>query len=313
MDEFFARNRLSAYLDGELSPGETRDVEAALERNPALRAEFEEMRNVVALLHRRGPMTAPAGFAERLDARLAKEKMTPGWRRYVPRVRLEVAMLAAAAVVVLVVSGRKPPASPAPAEVALPAPAKVAPPVALAPPEATADPASPTAPSSAPSSADGVLGNGDLARKSKQTKTSTPSKPSSTSPKSSRGTSGVEKEPYNPEWETTEQVQEQKVAGYTAPVQYRLQATRDTSLKELQAIAAELGGRLLDGNGRPLAPYPMDEGQSRRVVLEIPQYNAAAVARKLEGLGTVEILSESGAQGAFSKDATSRISVEVAF
>jgi anti-sigma factor RsiW len=36
-------SELSGYLDGELEPGRAREVEAAMERDPALRAEYEAL------------------------------------------------------------------------------------------------------------------------------------------------------------------------------------------------------------------------------------------------------------------------------
>ena len=45
MDEFFARNRLSAYLDGELSAAETREVEDALRADGSVDAALLENLN----------------------------------------------------------------------------------------------------------------------------------------------------------------------------------------------------------------------------------------------------------------------------
>ena len=61
MDTFFARNRLSAYLDGDLPSSEAREVEAALHRDAELRAEYEAMRAGVELLRAHGPIAAPEG------------------------------------------------------------------------------------------------------------------------------------------------------------------------------------------------------------------------------------------------------------
>ena len=49
------RDRLEEYVDGLLTPEETREVEAALARDPALRAELEEVRRFAGLLEELTP------------------------------------------------------------------------------------------------------------------------------------------------------------------------------------------------------------------------------------------------------------------
>lgn len=108
MDDFFVRNRLSAYLDGELSVGEAREVEAALAADPALRAEYEALRRAVGLLRDHGPLRAPDGFERRLAERLGREPMPTGWRRLTRVVRPEVWAIAAVAAVALLIVAQRP-------------------------------------------------------------------------------------------------------------------------------------------------------------------------------------------------------------
>lgn len=75
MNAFFASNRLSAYIDGTLSDAEMAEVEQAIRESPEVRAEYSRMLSAVERLREQGPMQAPAGFSERLNARLALEKM----------------------------------------------------------------------------------------------------------------------------------------------------------------------------------------------------------------------------------------------
>lgn len=75
MNAFFASNRLSAYIDGALSDSEMAEVEQAIRENPEVRAEYSRMLSAVERLRDQGPMQAPTGFSERLNARLALEKM----------------------------------------------------------------------------------------------------------------------------------------------------------------------------------------------------------------------------------------------
>ena len=50
MDPFFARNRLSAYLDGALTERESAEIAEALAADPSLRGEYEAMKTAVDLL-----------------------------------------------------------------------------------------------------------------------------------------------------------------------------------------------------------------------------------------------------------------------
>ena len=72
MDAFFAKNRLSAYLDGSLPEGEAIEVEQALAADPALRAEYEGMRRALKLLREVGPVSAPPDLHSRIMARVAE-------------------------------------------------------------------------------------------------------------------------------------------------------------------------------------------------------------------------------------------------
>ncbi|RME25515.1 MAG: hypothetical protein D6798_08780, partial [Deltaproteobacteria bacterium] len=107
MDPFFARNRLSAYLDGTLPDGEAAEVEAALAQDPALRREFDDMRRAVELVRNAGPTRAPEGFHARVMAAVEHEPAPGGLfsilQRTLQRVPVEAMALAAAAVIVVVV------------------------------------------------------------------------------------------------------------------------------------------------------------------------------------------------------------------
>ncbi len=62
MTEFAAHDRLSEYLDGELSGDELARMEEALAADPALRAELEELRALVDRLGSLPPVKAPEGL-----------------------------------------------------------------------------------------------------------------------------------------------------------------------------------------------------------------------------------------------------------
>jgi hypothetical protein len=83
MNTFFARNRLSAFLDCELSDDDARAVVAALEQDEELRKELAQLREAIRLL-RGDPVSAPPGFAARVAALTASEppparRRVEGW------------------------------------------------------------------------------------------------------------------------------------------------------------------------------------------------------------------------------------------
>ena len=108
---------LTAYLDGELSPDEVRALEAALEKDPALRATLASLKSAVAAVK---ALPEPAASLGLRRAVLAKVE---GPQSFGERVKLfftlprlvPVAGIAAAAVVAVVTlrpGGDKPPADP---------------------------------------------------------------------------------------------------------------------------------------------------------------------------------------------------------
>ncbi|MCB9688593.1 MAG: hypothetical protein H6735_26380 [Alphaproteobacteria bacterium] len=70
---------LSAWLDGELDEAEAAEIEAELARDPALRADLEELEGVVRLLREEGPTEAPMNFHAQVMARVEEEHPAGGW------------------------------------------------------------------------------------------------------------------------------------------------------------------------------------------------------------------------------------------
>jgi negative regulator of sigma E activity len=303
MDTFFARNRLSAYLDGSLSDGETAEVEAALAEDPELRRELEGMRRAVELLRLHGPVEAPAGFHARVLARVDAEP-PPGrvislWRRTLGRVPVEALALAAAAViVVLVIQGRGD--EPTPAQVALPEvadmrKADVEPPPVQAqappPPEAKATP-----PAATPASADG-----DLTTASR-TQAEPAAMPAGKGMNKLDKGASQEESPYYAGWEQQPQTQ-----GYggeqlantggaelgqgidmEGPRSYRISLADPEVLYQLSAVAEKAGGRMTDSDGKNLRPRELGgEDAWVRVHLVVPRAAAAQVEGQVGAMGGV--------------------------
>lgn len=332
MDAFFARNRLSAYLDGELTAAEARDVEAALARDPELREELDAIRGAIEMLRDGGIVEPPPGFADRLSARLEHEAMPVGWRRWARQIRPEGAMLAAAALLVVIYVGNHDSlpdlelpeegvvaartfdkGNGADATAAADAAGSGAPGGAdeeVAPVEASA--ATPReygndAPAAPSASADGVLGNeAAKAAPPPAARTESMVKKSMPSPVT-RGKvqSAAEVEPWKAAWE--QEISQDNTAPQAKsdssttvqwssppPFRYRVTASSEMAMKQLAAIAAELGGTLQDSRGRPLAAYQLDAGEARSIRVSVPAHNASRLAERLREIGAVETIKEPG-------------------
>lgn len=115
-----ADERLSAYLDGELTDEEAASIEAELAGDPALRAELGRLKAVVALMHDEGPVRAPLGFHASVMARIeAEHPAQPSWWDWLRRpfgVPIQGLAVAAVALMVFAVvawpDGEAPPGPP---------------------------------------------------------------------------------------------------------------------------------------------------------------------------------------------------------
>ncbi|MCK6506207.1 sigma-E factor negative regulatory protein [Myxococcota bacterium] len=304
MDTFFARNRLSAYLDGSLSDGETAEVDAALADDPELRRELEDMRRAVDLLRIHGPAQAPAGFHARVMARVDAEP-PPGrvvslWRRTLGRVPVEALALAAAAViVVLVIQGRGD--EPTPAQVLLPETKDMRqaevepppPPVQAQAPDA-AEPQGPT-PSATPASADGDL---TTASRTQAEPAALPAGKAMN--KLDKGAS-QDASPYYAGWEQQASgVGSGEAVGNTGgaelgqgidmegPRSYRISLADPEVLYQLSAVAEKAGGRMTDAEGKNLRPRELGGDDAWvRVHLVVPRSAAALVEGQVGAMGGV--------------------------
>ncbi len=307
MDTFFARNRLSAYLDGDLPTGEAREVEAAINRDPELRAEYEQLRGAVDFLSSNGPIAAPEGFANRLHIRLAAEPAPSRLRSTLRRVRIDYIGIAAVAAMALLFVGTRhggvdePPPPPPPTLAAAQAPGL--------PEEADAPVAA------APSVLDQDAGFATAPPASHATK-----------PSASKNVARSDREAYQADWEREAPAADGSLTTGTsgsatqstptqtlyspAPWRYRIHAGGDNPLKDLIAVASSLGGRIVDAKGRPLADYPMDEGDSQAVRVYVPSYNVEALQRKLKDLGTVDTIATDPAM-LYQNGAEVPVSIEV--
>lgn len=290
MDSFFARNRLSAYLDGALPPAEAREVAAAIARDPELAEEYEALRRAVTLLQQEGPTTAPPGFHARVMGRVADEGRPTGvlvqLRRVFNRVPVEAVALAAAAAVVVIAIQFRPgetpatdeageartaaaaPAPPAPAKDAAPEP-KDAPPVAKkeapaeaegAPDPAPPAPEMPAVADAAPATQDGERRKTALYRSPKVAEAAT--------------------EAYVPEWEDSQRTEVAAVRGL------QLTVGNAQVLYQLDQLARRAQGQLRNGSGQPTSAFELSaEAPSAAVLLVVPADRSAEVEAQLRSFG----------------------------
>ncbi|MCC6488277.1 MAG: zf-HC2 domain-containing protein [Candidatus Hydrogenedentes bacterium] len=102
MDRDEIRERFSPLLDGELSPEERAEVEAALAQDAELLRELDSLKRVDALYGALPPVPAPEGFEERIHASLRPSRLQFGKARVL---RQRMWPMLAAAAVFLVVGG----------------------------------------------------------------------------------------------------------------------------------------------------------------------------------------------------------------
>ncbi|MHC4715634.1 MAG: anti-sigma factor family protein [Planctomycetota bacterium] len=72
------REQLSAYLDGELSDAQARDLEQALQRDPDLSAELDSLRKVSGLVRSLPRARAPEDLADRVLERVERGRLLEG-------------------------------------------------------------------------------------------------------------------------------------------------------------------------------------------------------------------------------------------
>ncbi len=338
MDEFFASNRLSAYIDGELSDTEMAEVARAIEEQPDLRASYEELLAAVELLREHGPVQAPAHFHSNVMRRVEALPSPGGWLARLlgplgqrPWQAAGVVVLAAA---VLLLVFRGPILQPELAPADEPAVEHEA-----AAPQVRADEASADQTEAAVEQAAPELGSAEAAGEEPQAASAPRQQVAPTTSKRGTGSarsSGkgstlqelLEKEEgtYVPEWDKDpagELVEPQAAepardepegsADFAAsPFAYRLTPTEPNALRRLVALAEKLGGSVTDAGGQPFQPYSLTvERNYAKVYMQIPASRLESVEPYLRQVGGV-VTVHTDEDRLYSADAV-QVSVEVTY
>ena len=98
MNKFLLKNRLHDYVDGELSPDERREVEAALPEHPDLMKEVEDIQELRNSMLESGQLKAPTNMLDNILMDIETIPMAankPRSHQYLPFVALVAAALIA--------------------------------------------------------------------------------------------------------------------------------------------------------------------------------------------------------------------------
>jgi len=310
MDPFFAKNRLSDYLDGQLSDEEAAEVRRALEEDTALREDFESLSATVSLLRKHGPTTAPDGFHERVMAQVSAQPTgrLVVLRNFFRQVPVEAIALAAAAVLVIVIVGNPgndiagPALSPPPVEVkggAAAPQARIMPSQDLELPLGLSEPVAAPATSTAPPRPEVVSKPKTLQKVAVE-----PPPEAYVAEWEQQDTTDAyaagEKSPGSATAETDDvpDTPRELFGGLSAetatPYQYRITLGDAQVLYSLEQLAQRTSGRLLDSSGSPLSAHPLNvEENFMRVQLVVPPGQADTVHEWLKSLGAKASLPES--------------------
>lgn len=289
MDAFFARNRLSAYLDGSLSEGEAAEVEAALARDPALHADFEAMKRAVTLLRQVGPRTAPPDLHSRIMARVAREPKPVArlaWlRRPLSRLPVEGLALAAAALLVVVAIQWKPGQEQAPLPPVKDPVAQVEPQQNPATPATTVEQPAPTAAEPTPKTVD--LGTAvPVAPHRTPTTVTAPETPYQAPWEQPKNPTSTDAKPASSD-PGLESALSSGVSMRT-PLYYRLTTQDPEVLQALAGIASNAGGQLKRGSGDGSAATTLTNEQNYATVsLVVPPGSLGEVTTAIKGLGAI--------------------------
>lgn len=278
MNPLFARNRISDYLDGELSPAELSQFEDALEKSQELQIELERMRESIRLFKQHGPSEAPldmmSAILDRLDdpiEALDAQSPPPSLNH-----RFVWPSLAVAAVCLILLI---PEAPVAPQQVNMGGILEVTSPNAIELPvnmPSAYDLLSPQVPQTQQPTIDN-------APKSTSSKVTTQPKSASSRTKIPKVTF-IPETPYVPEWETDSPTIEIR---HNQNEFYAIGFATSNVLFALESLANRYSGRLLDASKQPLSPYDLDnETNFARVYIEVPLQHWTATDESLRHLGS---------------------------
>lgn len=297
MHPFFALNRLSAYLDGDLPRKERLEVERVLSRHPELEAELLSVQSAVRLLNQVGPARAPRRLVPEVLQALEERRHSPF--RGPGRTRNILLFLGMATVIAtgLAVWMRKEPASAMVAE--LPPEDDFLTEPAGGPegePEPERDP-TPAVATIAPAADSGGADEPTDAPPNAIDIDSLPPDPPAQPPPTASVTSirpaddGSDLAPYVPSWDKEPVHHEEGSPSLLQVAVYRVYANRADVLQDLHELARANGTLLVDSLGQPLQIRALKGGDDfASAHLTLPSDSVESFLGQLARLGlAVEI------------------------
>lgn len=301
-----APENLSALLDGELDPDEVEAVERALREDPALRAELHALQGAMEFTRTHGPVEPPAGFAERLNARIDAELAPPSlWERLRDALRQlpweGLALAAAGALVLFFVQSapKQTPATTGGEDVGVDAVAQGRPELgvegapALAPAAAPSPP--PTAVAQGPEAGPTVATPDAVAQARPRSNPSlrlpdpAPSDAASESGQDGLASAEGVAAPADP---TRGGLGAGGQRGLDAAMSYRLRASDKRVLSQLSELARLNGGQLIDAStGEAMDLRALDGATQAQVVMRVRADRVTAATTALRRLGELDYLA----------------------
>jgi negative regulator of sigma E activity len=288
MDPFFAKNRLSAYIDGVLPEREAAEVAEAIARDPELKGQYESLRTAVRTLRQHGAVSAPEGFKARVMATIEREPSQAGsmirFRRFFARLPVEALAVAAAALLVVFATVSQMEDS---SDLALVPPISDPEPVA----EVTAEAAEVPDPSSADIRPAAATDRPSPSASPQQAKPAPSKKPSvgGITPKAAARSD----EAYIPEWEASNR---EGKAAFGGSEGLALSVSDSEVLSKVHLLTERVGGQMLDEARQPLQPHALStEAPVARVLLLVPVDQTSALRSQLVAWGAVSAATPSNA------------------
>jgi hypothetical protein len=273
MDPFFFRNRLSGWLDGELSKSELQELTDAMEAQPELQAEADAFRARVEAV--RGlKLPAPPDVLV-ASMQVSAPSRRPTW------------ILAALGVVAIAGIWATTREKPEVTTVENPAAEN---PAAENPPETPAapPPTDPTAETTAkPTPANPVI-------KPSTESSVLPALPKARGKGHSRLTVVIPKDIIE-DPDATDYADEDPLPKHSSSQSFRYRLNPDdpnNALKSLKELVSRLGGQFQSASGGAKATYPLESGSVDRVLLKVSAANVGALVGSLSTVGTVGVVAQ---------------------
>jgi negative regulator of sigma E activity len=302
-----APENLSALLDGELDPDEVEAVERALREDPALRAELHALQGAMEFTREHGPVEPPAGFAERLNARIDAELAPPSLferlRDALRQLPWEGLALAAAGALVLFFVQSAPQQTPATTgaeDAGVDAVAQGRPAVGVEGAPALAPAAAPSPPPAAvaqgPDAGPTVATPDAVAqarpRSNPSLRLPDPAPSDAASEAGLDGLASAELSAAAPADPTRGSLGAGGQRGLDAAMSYRLRASDKRVLSQLSELARLNGGQLIDAStGEAMDLRAFDSATQAQVVMRVRADRVTAATTALRRLGELQYLA----------------------